>query len=200
MIELRTLILWAAAAGGLAATAGCEAPSLPAESDRSGAIASALPGDQAPTAAAADATAGSSRTAQGDESVVAALSAWKSGKENDAVQMLMAGRLAGAPPSPDVTVTSVWNLTEDEFVHSSEDDRTRLHADAMELVSAARGISRQMLDAGAAAANDSDAAKKHYEGALRLGQALAQANRLAILRMVGDAIVKGAREKLSVTP
>jgi hypothetical protein len=134
----------------------------------------------------------------GDDAVISALSAWLANRDSEAVQLLITGRSILGPAAPDPSGAAVLQMTEEDFTALPPGDRTKVQAEALRLATAAKALARRALAEGdAAAADDAQMAAKHYEGVLRLGECLAQADRLTVLKMVGDALAASAREKLA---
>ncbi len=126
----------------------------------------------------------------------AVLSAWDSGDKDESVRQLL--QVHWEDPAAFVDMP-VLKITEQNFTALGAGERADLQNEAMKLASTAKNILRHafVLAEQHEAAGEKQEAKKCYEGVQKLGKALANPDRLAVLQMMGKGLVEMAQEKIN---
>ncbi len=199
---------------GILLIAGCEAPELDTESEQVSSSSSEIqPKDiqqttekpepketQQATSKSEVAPATSSidvnKRSQNESSLSGVLKAWESGAKDEAVSTLLHIDWESPTAIGDIPIMSI---TEKDFVALSRSENEEQQAMAMKLVSNSKAIQRHAFSLAkqAEGAGDDAKAKLYYEAVSRLGNALAEPQRLTVLQMMGKGLVKWTDEKLA---
>ncbi|MBE0536232.1 MAG: hypothetical protein IH624_11240 [Phycisphaerae bacterium] len=120
-----------------------------------------------------------------------ALKLWRDGDQRGAAERLLR---MDWPNAAIFAEESVFRISEAAFVKLPAERRSAVQEEAMAATKAVREMARYVIEEGRrlAAQGQDAAARSHYDAVARCGEVLAGEDRLALVKMVGEALEKYA--------